>query len=420
MLLPTSWRRGPGARGRQPKQALIAAHLDSLNGAAAYREVVMQRTLHFLFLASLALVPATPAQAWIRSPATTFATLPADATPPEGITTDAAGNVYVSTFGFPESGESAAPGRILVYSPQGTLLRQFVVAGASAHLLGMGVNPATHQLLVADFGHGQVLNVDPVSGTSTVFADIGAACTGDCANPLSCPPPAPSPGPGLNAIAFDAAGNVFISDSFGGIIWMTDKNGAGLTKWASDPLLATCGKPPFGANGLAFNNQGTALFVANTGDDAVIEIPVVGGVGGAAGAPTVFAYSINGADGLVIDASDNVWVAANQADEIVVLDVSGKAIAKLGDFNGVDNQGAVRGLLFPASLVFSGNFVLVTNLALDTRLFGFPTVDAEWAALVTRYTVSKINRQLPSISPNLSAPGHGPAAGNGPPAGHGR
>jgi hypothetical protein len=45
--------------------------------------------------------------------------------------------------------------------------------------------------------------------------------------------------------------------------------------------------------------------------------------------------------------------------------------------------------------VFSGEFVLVTNLVLDTRLFGFPTVDSQWAAQVTRYTVSKINRHLP-------------------------
>lgn len=360
-----------------------------------------------LFISLLLLALALPAQAWIRSPATTFATLPTGATPPEGLTVDPAGNVYVSTFGFPEAGPSAVPGKIFVYSPQGTLLRQFAVAGASPHLLGMGINPITHQLLVADFGAGQVLNVDPLNGTSTVFANVGAACSGDCANPLSCPPPTPSPGPGLNAITFDAAGNVFISDSFGGIIWMTDKNGAGLTKWASDPLLATCGKPPFGANGLAFNNQGTALFVANTGEDSVVEIPVVGGVGGAAGAPTVFAYSINGADGLIVDQSDNVWVCANQSDEIVVLDPTGKAIAKLGDFEGIDNQGAVRGLLFPASLAFDGNFLLVTNLVLDTRLFGFPTVDSQWAAQVTRYTVSKINRHIPPISPGAVAPGHG-------------
>src|SRR2546422_3551486 len=36
--------------------------------------------------------------------------------------------------------------------------------------------------------------------------------------------------------------------------------------------------------------------------------------------PTVFVNSINGADGLILDEHDNLWVAANQADEIVVVD----------------------------------------------------------------------------------------------------
>jgi DNA-binding beta-propeller fold protein YncE len=180
------------------------------------------------------------------------------------------------------------------------------------------------------------------------------------------------------------------------VIWQTPATGGAAIPWVQDPLLATSGLPPFGANGLAFNNAGTALFVANTGDDSVVKIPVSGT--GAPGTPEPFAYSINGADGLIIDGSDNIWVAANQSDEIVVLDPTGKAIAKLGDFSGIDNGGAVRGLLFPASLVFNGSFLLVTNLVLDTRLFGFATLDSQWAAQVTRYTVSKINRTLPPIA----------------------
>jgi hypothetical protein len=48
--------------------------------------------------------------------------------------------------------------------------------------------------------------------------------------------------------------------------------------------------------------------------------------------------------------------------------------------------------------VFSGESVLVTNLVLDLgTIFGLPTVDSPWAAQVTRYTVSKINRHLPPI-----------------------
>ena len=102
--------------------------------------------------------------------------------------------------------------------------------------------------------------------------------------------------------------------------------------------------------------------------DWIVRIPVTGG---SPGTPEVFTNSINGADGLVLDDDDNLWVAANQADEIVVVDPTGKAIAKLGDFDGVQN-GVTRGLLFPASPAFSkdGNWLFVTNLELDLRTLG--------------------------------------------------
>jgi sugar lactone lactonase YvrE len=330
-------------------------------------------------LFSLAFV-CSPAAAWIRSPATTFGTLPPGATTPEGITVGPGGSVYVSTFGFPDPPTPSGPGQIVVFDSHGNLLRQLVVSNASPHLLGLAFHPTSHALLVLDFGGQKVLNVDPSTGASTVFADIGTAC--------GC-------NPGLNALTFDGSGNVYVSDSFNGIIWRTDATGGSLMNWVQDPLLTTTGKPPFGANGLAFNNAGNVLFVANTGDDSVIEIPVAGGM---PGIPAPFVYSINGADGLIVDQSDNLWVAANQSDEIVVVDPTGKVIAKLGDFGGIDSKGAAQGLLFPASLAFSGNFVLVTNLALDLgTVFGVPTVDSPWAAQVTRYTVSKISRGLPPI-----------------------
>jgi sugar lactone lactonase YvrE len=200
----------------------------------------------------------------------------------------------------------------------------------------------------------------------------------------------------LNALTFDSAGNTYISDSFQGIIWKKSGPGCGAaTAWVTSPLLTTSGVPPFGANGLQFNNAGNALFVANTGNDQIIRIPVSGG---SPGTPTVFVNSINGADGLIIDKDDNIWVAANQADEIVIVDPTGKAIAKLGDFDGINKDGAANGLLFPASLVFSRDkqVLYVTNLALDLRLFELvQSVDSQWTAKVKRYTVSKLAARIP-------------------------
>ncbi len=320
------------------------------------------------------------AEAWTRNPATTFATLPVGSSGPEGITVDLAGNVYVTTFGFTASGSSTGPGQLIVFDSSGGLLRQLSVAGSSPHLLGLAFHPKTGALLVIDFGSAKVLRVDPFTGASEVFMTL---------------PSGSAAGAGLNALTFDNAGRVYVSDSFQGTIWRTGPNGGTATAWVTSSLLATSGVPPFGANGLAFNNEGTALFVANTGNDTVVRIPVLPGA--KAGTPGVFVNSINGADGLIIDNEDNIWVVANQADEIVVVNPTGRVVAKLGDFGGIDSSGASIGLLFPASLVFSGGSLLVTNLALDLRLFGLPTVDSQWAAQVTTFTVSQISAILPPV-----------------------
>jgi hypothetical protein len=81
----------------------------------------------------------------------------------------------------------------------------------------------------------------------------------------------------------------------------------------------------------------------------------------------------------------------------VVVNKDGKAIAKLGDFDGL-RRGAPVGLLFPASLVRHGDWIYVTNLSLDLRLFGHPTVDSEWAAAVSVHTIARIRARIPRIS----------------------
>jgi len=330
-----------------------------------------------VFGAVLLAAAAQSVQAWDRAAATTFATLPAGASNPEGITVDASGRVYVTTFAV--SGTSSGVGQMFVFGHHGHLLWQVDIAGSSTLLLDLAFHPKTGALLVIDFGNKKILNVNPANGAATVFATIPGEANA-----------------GPNALRFDDAGNVYIADSFQGTIWRTGPTGGAVTNWVTSDLLKTSGVPPFGANGLAFNRSRSALFVNNTGNDTVVKIPLSGGV---PGAPEVFVNSVNGADGLLIDDDDNLWVAANQADEIVVIDPTGRVIAKLGDFNGLDRHGAPKGLLFPASLVRHGEFIYVTNLALDLRLFGLPQpVDAQWAKEVKRHTVAKIRARIPPVS----------------------
>jgi sugar lactone lactonase YvrE len=321
--------------------------------------------------------PFAGAKAWDRGDVELFATLPAGATGPEGLTVGPDGKVYVTTFGFNAQGEQPGPGKLYVFNDDGKLLRQVNVANSTSHLLGLAFHPTTHALLVIDFGAGKVLNVDSQTGSNSVFMTTGSL--------------------GLNALTFDSSGNVYVSDSFQGIIWKTGPSGGAPTAWVTDPLLLPNGIPPFGANGLAFNRAGNALFVANTANDSIVKIPVTGGT---PGTPQALVYGINGADGIVIDRSDNIWVAANQSDEIVVIDPTGKMIAKLGDFDGIKKDGSPRGLFFPASPDFSkdGKNLFVTNLALDLRLANGPqTLQSQWADQLTRYTISRIRARIPPV-----------------------
>jgi sugar lactone lactonase YvrE len=291
-------------------------------------------------LAALLLQP-DPAGAFDRNKAQLFAVLPDGATLPEGLVVAPNGDVYVATFDGSK--------KIVVFNDNGKLLRTLTVGASSGFLLGIAFHPGTGAFLVIDFGAGKVLKVDPHTGGASDFITL--------ANPA---------GSGLNALTFDHSGNVYVSDSFNGAIWKTGPTGqlGVTTPWVQNALLTTTGDPPFGANGVGFNKAQSILFVANTGNDTIVQIPVTGG---SPGTPAIFTNSINGADGLLVDDHDN---------------------------------GTPKGLLFPASPDFSrdGKTLYVTNLALDLRVgTGNPAniaVDSAWTAKVKHWTVSKISTQF--------------------------
>jgi sugar lactone lactonase YvrE len=326
---------------------------------------------------------AAPVHAWDRSDVDVLAVLP-DVTPGvrssvEGLTVGPDGNIYVPTFGFNTHGALTGNAVLYVFKPSGDLVRKVTIVGSSPHMLGLAFNPVNNFLLILDFGAGKVLHVDPNTGASSLFMG-------------------PIAHSGLNALTFDKTGNVYVSDSFNGVIWKTGPLGGTPTAWSSDPLLGpgTGLTPPFGANGVEFNNAGTVMYVANTAFHQIIQIPV--NSNGTAGAASVFITGINAPDGIAVDGNDNLWVCANQEDEIVVIDKTGKVIAKLGDFKGIDEDGIVRGLLFPASLAFSKDrkTLYVSNLTLFLPYAGArAAIDSAWTLQVKRYTVSRIPAKIP-------------------------
>jgi sugar lactone lactonase YvrE len=251
-------------------------------------------------------------------------------------------------------------------------------------LLDVRFNPKTGALLVVDYGNAKLLKVDPQTGASSVFMTV----TGK--------------DPELDGICFDAAGNVYTTDANQGIIWKVGKDGGKGEAWVESPLLKpTRPPPPIGANGLWFNNQQTVLWVTNTAQDTIVKIPV-SGEPLQPGTPEVFVNRAGGGpDGIVIDEHDNLWIACNQSNEILVLEpTQGKVIAKLGDFGGIDKDGAPIGFLWSNSLVFRGDDVLVTNLSFNIGALTSPgerTVDGPWAGQVKLHTVSKIKKRIPSV-----------------------
>ncbi len=340
---------------------------------------------------ALVLFLAIPAAAWHRTHAEVLTVLPDGSGGPEGLTVGPDGNIYVTSFGFTSTGAISSPnGLLFVIAPDGHLIRQVTVKNSSPHFLGLAFHPISGHLLVLDFGAGNVLDVDSHTGDSSVFSAIPSNAPGT-ANPATS---------GINALCFDKEGNVYVSDSFQGVIWKIGPSGGPPSIWVTDPSLVPNGIPPFGANGVQFNNEHTAMFVANTANDTLVQVPV--NPDRSAGKPSVFTNSINGADGVIIDKHDNIWVAANQADEIVVVDPSGKVIAKLADFYGVTRDGVPLGPLFPATPDFSkdGQWLYFTNLALDLRVVGGPeTVDSNWCAQVSHYTVSRVKARIPPFGP---------------------
>jgi hypothetical protein len=171
--------------------------------------------------------------------------------------------------------------------------------------------------------------------------------------------------------------------------------------------------PPFGANGVVFNNKYTAMYVANTAYHSIVEVPVTLNLDGSVsvvGNATVLTTGINAPDGIAVDSHDNLWVVANQQDEIDVINPNvvtaqgtlAKVIAKRGDFQGISEDGTVRGLLFPASPAFSpdGKFIYSSNLALFLPFAGVPepAIDSPWTLQVKHYPIAKIRAVIPPLS----------------------
>lgn len=166
-----------------------------------------------------------------------------------------------------------------------------------------------------------------------------------------------------NGLAFNKAGDLFVSDSILGAVWRLPGAGADPAEtWLQHDMLAGCPED-VGANGIAFWED--SLYVANTSKGILVQVPVL--EDGAPGDPRVVAGSddceqdgLFGLDGIALDEKGNVYALLVLQNKLVKIDPSGGNYTEL--LTGED------GLWNPASIAFGAGkgdrkSVYITNYA---------------------------------------------------------
>lgn len=182
-----------------------------------------------------------------------------------------------------------------------------------------------------------------------------------------------------NDLAFDHAGNMFVTDPVLGRIWKITPGGTP-SVFADDPLLDGTPDDPalkfraLGANGIAFDAHERFLYVSNTDQGSIVRIPMFG-----APTPELFAEDpmLRGSDGIAFDRTGTLFVAVNGLDSLATVD-------RRGDVELLASGAPLDG---PSSLVFSaehGKDTLFVVSSAFSRTFGFETGTPMPALLATR------------------------------------
>jgi sugar lactone lactonase YvrE len=127
-----------------------------------------------------------------------------------------------------------------------------------------------------------------------------------------------------NDLAFDDDGNLYVTDPLLGVVWKVLPDGTA-SIWLSDPLLQAnfaspvLGALPVGVDGIAFDKQKSTLYLSNLDFGRILCVPFQDGNPGIV---SIFAEDplLVGSDGIAFDNADDLYVAVNFNDRLVVLD----------------------------------------------------------------------------------------------------
>jgi len=226
------------------------------------------------------------------------------------------------------------------------------VANTGGEILGVALD-GSGRVYACDAGNAAVVRVDVRSGAVETYS------TGTESDPLRLP----------NALAFDDAGNLFVTDSGeyledDGVVFRISPTGE-TTVWTRDAVRYP--------NGCCLDASGTVLYVAESYFPGVVAIPIL--EDGSAGEPRV-AVELPGTvpDGVALDAQGRLYVTCYRPDRIYVVTPAGEAVV-LAD----DPHAAV--LSAPTNVAFSGaglDRLIVANVGewhlnyLDVDVPGLP------------------------------------------------
>ena len=232
---------------------------------------------------------------------------------PRGVAADAAGNVYVSDSGN---------GRILEFDPAGNF-KQTVVSGLN-HPRGLVVD-AQGQVFIADTGNNRVVKVAS-PGVITPFAGTGTAGFSGDMGPATA---ALLNGP--RAVAIDALGNVFISDSQNnrvrevtpaGNIYTVVGTGTAGPGGDGGPATAAQLNFPFG---LGFDGAGN-LYIADTGNQRLRVVDSQGKISTVVGACSAPGFSGDGGPASTAQLNSPYGIAVDAAGDVYVADVNNNRV----------------------------------------------------------------------------------------------
>lgn len=249
-------------------------------------------------------------------------------------------------------------------APLGQIVRVALSTGATAPFATLPAPEAGKGFMTGLVIHDGYLYAALVSFVPTVAAGVyrvplatGGAATLFASNPGMAFP---------NDLDFDAAGDLYVTDSGAGAIFRAPAAGGQAAAWLTDPLLrgqqGACGAGTgagfdIGANGMVV--EADAIYAVNTDKATLIRVPRTAG---APGTPVIVGAAdcanLGGADGLV-RAGDHFLATANRQNKIVRITATGAATTV------VDS-----GLDFPATLAPAGDAWVGTSFAFASASSG--------------------------------------------------